>query len=319
MKLFKKEKDGGRRKITILGFIKFTYKKRLNSKARIKEMNQKIDRLIEVIEHSIDITKIGQAKGNLRLIQKANTLLLKRIIDICEEEKISYWLAYGTLLGAVRHKDFIPWDDDIDICMMRDDFEKLISVLDKKFENSSKFFYVLGDCLRIFYENRLLQVDVFPLDYYYKKVENEHEKNILLDKILKAQKKIKRDWDLTAISRNIINMSYEECCELRDNDILENNLPLKSSQTSVFRGLETTFYNPYCYPYEWIFPLQKLAYGDYEFWAPNNPDAILTSLYGDYMSFPKSFAAHEATADKITPENIATLTEIMKKGEIIIE
>ena len=57
--------------------------------------------------------------------------MLSRFDDICTENDISYWLEGGTLLGAVRHKGFIPWDDDLDIGMLREDFNKLESAFKK--------------------------------------------------------------------------------------------------------------------------------------------------------------------------------------------
>ena len=62
----------------------------------------------------------------LKEIQQREKLVLDYIANICEKNNLRYTLAYGTLLGAIRHKGFIPWDDDIDISLPRPDFDKLI-------------------------------------------------------------------------------------------------------------------------------------------------------------------------------------------------
>ena len=78
----------------------------------------------------VDITKLPPAQGRIRDIQLANLVLLKELDYVCRQSKLSYWLDGGTLLGAVRHKGFIPWDDDLDITMTREDYERFQSIFE---------------------------------------------------------------------------------------------------------------------------------------------------------------------------------------------
>lgn len=64
----------------------------------------------------------------LRQAQKIMLHIMKAIHQVCEAHQLRYWLDYGTLLGAVRHKGFIPWDDDMDICMMREDYDRFCQI-----------------------------------------------------------------------------------------------------------------------------------------------------------------------------------------------
>lgn len=63
--------------------------------------------------------------------------ILDYVCKICDENNLQYFIAYGTALGAYRHQGFIPWDDDIDIALPRNDYEKLINILKK--DNSGKY------------------------------------------------------------------------------------------------------------------------------------------------------------------------------------
>ena len=69
---------------------------------------------------------------SLREIQEEEVKMLSVLIDFLDEEKIDYYLMYGSLLGAIRHSGFIPWDDDIDVGILRDDYEKLLNLLKNK-------------------------------------------------------------------------------------------------------------------------------------------------------------------------------------------
>ena len=88
----------------------------------------------------------------LKHLQKVQLMMLKDLIKICDDNNITYFLDSGTLLGAIRHGGFIPWDDDIDIIMFRKDFEKLNSIMDRNDEkydffnvlNENTYFYTWG-------------------------------------------------------------------------------------------------------------------------------------------------------------------------------
>lgn len=66
---------------------------------------------------------------DLALIQQLNLCLLCRFREICEHSGIGYWLGFGTLIGAMRHRGFIPWDDDVDVCMTRDDYQRFAAAV----------------------------------------------------------------------------------------------------------------------------------------------------------------------------------------------
>ena len=77
--------------------------------------------------------------GNLKRLQQCQLACLEEFDRICKKYEISYYLGGGTLLGAIRHKEIIPWDDDIDVMMLRDQYEKFVSVVKK--EIRTDFFY----------------------------------------------------------------------------------------------------------------------------------------------------------------------------------
>lgn len=79
---------------------------------------------------------------SLEDIQESSLMVLEKVAKLCSELGLKYYLAYGTLLGAVRHKGFIPWDDDIDIQMPRNDYNELI----KYFSENEERLYPLKLC-----------------------------------------------------------------------------------------------------------------------------------------------------------------------------
>lgn len=85
----------------------------------------------------IDYIKLNDKQ--LKHLQDELLILLVELDRICNKHNIKYYLAYGTLLGAVRHKGFIPWDDDIDVQMLREDYERFCDVCNKELDKEIFF------------------------------------------------------------------------------------------------------------------------------------------------------------------------------------
>ena len=87
----------------------------------------------------------NEDRGNLRKLQLTELDILKQIVKICDENSLTYYISGGTFLGAVRHKGFIPWDDDIDIAMPRTSYEKFADLADEKLPKKYKYINFKND------------------------------------------------------------------------------------------------------------------------------------------------------------------------------
>ena len=97
---------------------------------RIRESLRRIDgKLLLLLDNQLDIRAVRPAEGRLRLRQEVELLILRVLDAVAKQNGIPYWLMYGTLLGAVRHGGFVPWDDDLDIALLEDDYEKFHTLL----------------------------------------------------------------------------------------------------------------------------------------------------------------------------------------------
>ena len=80
--------------------------------------------------------------AEMKKVWKVQMDLLKKLLDVCEKHHLRIWADGGTLLGTVREHGYIPWDDDIDMAMLRDDFDKLVHVAPKEF--ARPYFFQFG-------------------------------------------------------------------------------------------------------------------------------------------------------------------------------
>ena len=82
-------------------------------------------------------------------LKKIQVEILDNVVEFCQRHNLRYFLAYGTLLGAVRHNGYIPWDDDIDIHMPRPDYEKFIGLYNSEAGNNEVVSHELDSNYRV--------------------------------------------------------------------------------------------------------------------------------------------------------------------------
>lgn len=245
-------------------------------------------------------------------IKRIELEILEKIDAFCKKHDIKYFLAYGTLLGAIRHKGFIPWDDDIDIQMPREDYERFIKLFkdENKYKNLkvvspydkiSKHTYVkVIDTRTIKIEERVLyaeneslgiDIDIFPIDgqptelkafkkWYNKKYRlyRLHNVSIIDPKTLSWKKRIITPF-VKLFGRNKRYLKRAE--KLNQGYGFENSEFVGSTA-----GLSNSMRNRYhrsCYE-----QAIDVLFDGYTFKAPIGYDEILTAMYGDYMKPPKS-------------------------------
>ncbi len=226
--------------------------------------------------------------GELRILQKCDTMLLGIFDKLCNRYNLTYWCDHGTLLGAVRHNGFIPWDDDTDLAMPRGDLNKAVDILKKEMNpmGISIEFYE-GEklnriCVHFQHKKTGTWIDVFPMDEIASTLNHDEIKQKIEPLIIKYSRyyrmnhTIKKDKDLWNKKRNLIYNKIEE----------GNNLYL-------FHGGEHPQPNVRLFEKKWIFPLQRKVFENVELNVPANADQYLKETYGeDYMDFPKTGVEH---------------------------
>ncbi|HQM06647.1 MAG TPA: LicD family protein [Bacilli bacterium] len=246
----------------------------------------------------VEITDINE-------IKKIELGILREIDRYCGEHNLKYCLTFGTLIGAIRHNGFIPWDDDIDVFMPREDYEFFIrnyesdsfkchSLLQKEYCYS---FAKLCDVntLKVeplAYNKKLklgIDVDIFPVDPYFDEA--------FPDRITAKWERKKALWGFTVsrysnkhtiksfianalrfLSRPLIRIVAKSIDKL-----------VQSSKGTEIKGYLTAF----CvseklrkYDKSWLWNIERHQFEDEQFFIPTEYDSLLKSIYGDYMKLP---------------------------------
>lgn len=235
--------------------------------------------------------------------------ILEKIIEICNENNIKYTLCGGSLLGAVRHKGFIPWDDDIDVCMKREEYDRFLKIAEKKLEypyfvqyykteklynrghaqiRNSETTAILNSENTIAGKNSFnkgIFVDVFPLDNV---PDNEKERKRFVNKVnLKKKIIMATVTNNNLIKKGIKNIilkvfSQQKQIEKFEQYILKyNNIKTKQCGAIGF------FPKEFKYDNKWFENYIKMSFEYLEVLCIKDYDKLLERQYGDYLKIPK--------------------------------
>ena len=241
----------------------------------------------------------------LRLAQLRMLEMMKFIDGICRSNNITYWLDSGTLLGAIRHGGFIPWDDDVDIFMPSKDAEKFKEIMLKEHSNN-KFVLQCKETDKGFFGSWYVIRD---LNSEYIKNSKIHNKQMYRG--LQADIFIAEDhpnivfWYITRFIQKCIDKPLNKLNDLRTASIISYPLYLLMHNLLIpFARLISKEKDYYQRPYgsmwkfklmkKHIYPIKNCCFEDHEFCVPNNVDAYLTTEYGNWQEVPQTIWTHKA-------------------------
>lgn len=264
--------------------------------------------------------------------------ILEKVHNICKINDITYSLAGGSLLGAIRHKGYIPWDDDIDIVMPRKDYEKFLEIAQKEFQypyfvqyyktenhyqrghaqirNSNTTAIIQGDEYNNF--NKGIFIDIFPIDNI---PDDNCKREKFLKKILRLKKRLKTFYNINSNSKlkyyikkiirktKYIFIDYNKEIEKFENLLKTfNNIETKECGAIGFRPDE------FKYETQWFKDIIEVPFENIEVKIISNYDEALKRQYNDYMKIPKN--KNGSVHGQVIFDTKVSYKEYKYKGEI---
>lgn len=251
------------------------------------------------------------------LLHQVDLDIAKAVVSLCDRHGLTYFMLGGTMLGAIRHKGFIPWDDDIDFGMPRDDYERFLEIAPKElpehlkvvnYRNDPNFMYYITRVQDIdtkVVEKRIqddtkythASIDIFPIDgtpnnallrkiYFFRVLYHRALMALCYKDSIDTERKRSRKerlliWVMMRIPTEKFTTAYKQKCKI---DKLLRKQDVKKSKYigNIMGAYRTREIVPAAYYGKGAY----YPFEDTQFRGLEQYDAYLTDTYGDYMQLP---------------------------------
>lgn len=264
-------------------------------------------------------TSLPKANGGLRAMQLGCAKLLGEFDSLCKDNGLQYWIAFGTLLGAIRHQGFIPWDDDSDLGMMRSEIDKLIDIVsnDERYRIS-----IVYDVWNFCKQVRFMYADINNpcfLDLFIFEESGNADKKVFETQLEVRMQMIAemkaapyfREWkrkEFIPASDPLSNQIEETFAKFRSIEI-EWGIIESQPADGMLWGIENMYV---LHDYQWVcrkqdvFPTQTVTFEQIHCQAPNNLRKFTEDVYGDIYRVPKDISTH---CEHVSKEQLRSLED----------
>ena len=259
-------------------------------------------------KNKLDITNLPKAEGKLRDLQLANLAILKQFDAFCSQNNLGYVLFAGSALGQVRHKGFIPWDDDIDVAMERGNYNKVLTEFNKAHQQDLYAEqFISADQASSIIKIRSKKSDKFFIDVFAFDISGNKYSVKQQIKYTNEIKKFRHNLQKQNTSNIIATIMQEK------NKYINTSAPKVGSD--ILLGIEWDHSEPNWFlRYDTVYPIKNTIFEGIKFKSMAKPECYLKDYYGNYMSYPKKLPKGHSMYDNFNSEDYATMQEL--KGRL---